>query len=78
MSEFRHWEKREVSEMSAYCQQHVIGAASFLFVLVVLTFATIGSEGKLPLSFAGVQGGVRGLVAEKTWAERKEEEIKRP
>lgn len=64
--------------MSAYWQQHWYGAASFLFVLVVLTFATVGSEGKLPASFAGVHGGASGMVEEKSWAERKTDEIQSP
>ena len=64
--------------MSAYWQQHWYGAGGFLFVLLILTFATVGSEGKLPPSFAGVKGGTNGVVEEKTWAERKSDELQSP
>ena len=64
--------------MSAYWQQHWYGAASFLFVLVVLTFATVSSEGKLPASFAGVPGGASGVVEKQSFEDDKNPAIQKP
>ena len=64
--------------MSAYSQQHWYGAAGFLFVSIVLTFVTVGSEGKLPPTLSGSQGRATGVVAEKMWAEHKTAQVQKP
>jgi hypothetical protein len=65
--------------MSPYWRQHYYGSAAFLIlVLIAVGWATVRPNRNSPQALAGVQGGAKGLVEEKTWAQRKNDEIQKP
>lgn len=65
--------------MSSYWRQHCYGATSFLvLVLIAVALSSVRPNSNVPKAFAGVQGGAKGVVEVKTWAQQKHEEIQRP